>query len=240
MKIGTIYYYQTNLSEGIKTFKIADDAPRNLSVDGLTNVRDIGGWKVGNKLTNQGLLYRSSKFNEDESTELVISENGINTLVNEFKIKTELDLRTVDDNENGGITSSPLGESVNYISLPMKSGGNCILLNKDKFVELFDILSDSNNYPMIIHCSIGTDRTGMVAFVINALLGVSDDDLYRDYLFSNFGLIYRMRTKNTIDSYFTVLQSSNGNSTKERMFNYLVSLGVDSNKINTFIKIMSE
>ena len=43
---------------------------------------------------------------------------------------------------------------------------------------------------LLLHCSIGTDRTGVICFLINALLGVSEEDLYKDYLFSMFGMIF--------------------------------------------------
>ena len=34
---------------------------------------------------------------------------------------------------------------------------------------------------MVIHCRGGRDRTGSIVFALNAILGVGEDDLYRDW-----------------------------------------------------------
>ena len=234
LKMNTVYYYTVDESEVYK-FKTDSKGPRNLSVDGVTNIRDVGGWNG----SNQGLIYRSSKFNKDESDELIITDKGIDTLVNELGIKTEIDLRK--EVENGDITLSPLGFKINYIHIPMQSGGNILTLNKEKLKDLFEVFGDESNYPIVFHCSIGTDRTGLVAFLINGLLGVKEEDLYRDYLFSNFGVIGKMRTPSSIKDYITVLNNfSSGDTLKEKIYNYLVDNGVDKNDIDTLIKIMGK
>ena len=243
LMIKKIYYYKVVTSteeSSIKTFLVNDDLIRNLDIDGVTNARDLGGYKVNGKRINQGLLYRTSKFNQDESTEVIITSSGIDTMVNTLKIKTEVDLRSNDDNEFGGITSSPLGNSVNYIHIPMESGGNCILLNKTVLKDLFAVLGNKNNYPLVFHCSIGTDRTGMVSFLVLNLLGVSEEEIYYDYLFSNFGVIGRMRTPSIIDDYFTTISSAKGESNQEKAYNYLLSVGVNKDDLDSLVDIMTK
>ena len=244
LKIGT--KYKTVISKDsvdVKTieYKIDDIAPRNLFVEGVTNCRDLGGWKIDKKnRVKQGMIYRTAKYNDDESTELLISSKGINTMKNTFGIKTEIDLRKTSDNENGGITSSPLGDEVKYISYPMVSSGNVLTLNKTRLKDLFNYFADEANYPIAFHCSIGTDRTGLVAFLLNGVLGVSKEDLYRDYLFSNFGLIYNMRTAKTIDEYLTTIEASSGDKLKDKFYNYLTSVGVSSLSLDKIKNIMIE
>ncbi len=46
--------------------------------------------------------------------------------------------------------------------------------------------ANPQNYPMLFHCSVGRDRTGTIAFIINAICGVSVNDLRLDYEFSTF------------------------------------------------------
>lgn len=247
LKINTLYfwyveYFNDELTKtNVKSFIIDSKTPRNLSIDGLTNVRDLGGYKIGkSKSTKQGMIYRSSRLNENESTDLLITSSGIKEMVEVLKIKSELDIRRVDNNENGGITESPLGSNVNYYSVPMKSGGNCILLNKTVIKDAFAILGNEDNYPIVIHCSIGTDRTGMLCFLINALLGASEEDLYRDYLFSNFGNIGGNRTPSIIDTYLLLLNSCDGNDLSEKTYNYLLSIGVSKADLDTVKEIMIE
>ncbi len=242
LEINTDYYWYVssdNKDSKINKFSINSSAPRNLNIDGLTNARDLGGYKTGDgSYTNQGLIYRTSRLNENETTTNLITEIGISEMKNHLKIKSELDLRKTENNENGGITTSPLGSDVNYYSIPMRSGGNCILLNKDILKNAFKILGQKNNYPIVIHCSIGTDRTGMLCFLINALLDVSEEDLYKDYLFSNFGNIGGSRFHSTIKDYLKTLSNADGNTIQERAYNYLISVGVQESDINQLIEIM--
>ena len=244
LKIGT--KYKTEVYSGgnvVKTmeYKIDDVAPRNLYVDGVTNCRDLGGWKIDKKhRVKQGMIYRTAKYNEDESTDLLITESGITTIKNTLGVKTEIDLRKTSDNENGGLTASPLGDGVKYISYPMVSSGNVLTLNKTKLKDLFNLFAEESNYPLAFHCSIGTDRTGLVAFLINGVLGVSKEDLYRDYLFSNFGLIYNMRTAKTIDEYLSVIEASSGKTLSEQFYNYLTGVGVSSTSLDTLKSLLIE
>ena len=107
MKIAQEYYWEivaTNdtdtVSSNLKESKVIDDKIRNLYIDGVTNVRDLGGYLVNGKITKQGLIYRTSKLNDDESTTPLISEKGIDAF-NKLGVKTEIDLRKTVDNENG-------------------------------------------------------------------------------------------------------------------------------------------
>ena len=105
--------------------------------------------------------------------------------------------------------------------------------------DVFNVFGNKDNYPIYIHCSIGTDRTGIICFLINALLGVSEQSLYYDYLFSNFGNIGRRRMPSTIEDYIGVINSSSGSTFAEKTYNYLISNGVDSKDLDTIIEIMS-
>jgi hypothetical protein len=242
LQINTTYYlYIQNgdIKSEVKTFNIESHAPRVLDIDGLTNARDLGGYITDDgTYTNQGLIYRTSRLNENESTLPLITKAGVAEMTKHLKIKSELDLRRVDNNENGGITESPLGEGVNYYSVPMKSGGNCIILNEDVIKNAFEVLGNKDNYPVVIHCSIGTDRTGMLCFLINALLGVSEEDLYKDYLFSNFANIGGNRTPSTIKGYIDTFKYSDGKTLAEKTKSYLIEIGVSEEDINTVIEMM--
>lgn len=77
--------------------------------------------------------------------------------------------------------------------------------------------------PLIFHCNIGTDRTGMIAYLINALLGVPEESLYRDYLYSNFGNIGGTRKLKNVKSsgYYNAIQAAEGNTLSEKTYNCL-------------------
>jgi protein-tyrosine phosphatase len=238
LKLNTTYYWTTdNLSSSSpKVFKTASKGPRNLKIDGITNCRDIGGYEDSIK---QGLLYRTARLNENETTTDIITHEGKEAMLN-LGVKTELDLRNPDNsNETGGITSSPLGESVNYINVPMKSGGNYLTLNKDVIKDVFEVLANKDNYPIFYHCSIGTDRTGVISMLVEGLMGYSEENIYRDYLFSNFGLIGGSRTFSTVKGYFDTISKSSGETTQEKFYNYLLSIGVSETNLNSIKSILS-
>ncbi len=248
LKIATKYYWTITIGDEISKiydFDTEGEAPRNLYVDGITNVRDIGGWVTENGTrTNQGLLYRCSRLNNsrDNGCGVIITEDGKRVMLDDLGIKTEIDLRQIENGETGGITSSPLGNTVNYISCPMDHSGDVLSDNKEQILKIFEILANEDNYPMIIHCSIGTDRTGMLSFLINALVGVPIEDLYRDYLFSNFAEIGSKRTiTNMFDSeYYKKVMGADGSSISEKTYNCLVEFGVPDEHLDSLISILAE
>ena len=79
----------------------------------------------------------------------------------------------------------------------------------------------------------------IICFLINALLGVSEEDLYKDYLFSMFGEITVNRNPSTIEDYIKKVSNSDGETLKEKTFNYLLNAGVNEEDLNTLIRVMT-
>ena len=50
------------------------------------------------------------------------------------------------------------------------------------------LLADTDGLPLAFHCSVGKDRTGVVAAVVLSLLGVDDAVIAHDYGLSRFGM----------------------------------------------------
>ena len=260
--IGQTYYWNVSArdDEGdvsvseTATFTTDAQAPRNIYVDSVTNVRDLGGWptKDGGRV-RQGLLYRGARFSANDSGDLSISGRGILTLRDEIEIKTEIDLRKTkaggcDRDEAGKLTASPLGGSVRYLSCPMEYGEVLITDSKNinQVKQIFHILADESNYPIYFHCSIGTDRTGLIAWLVNGLLGVSETDLWRDYLFSDFGQIEldpanaRTRAKNE-NVYVNQIKAKDGDSFQKKTYNFLKDyFGVPEADLQSVIRILKE
>ena len=63
---------------------------------------------------------------------------------------------------------------------------------------IFSVLADESNYPVFIHCNAGADRTGTVAFLINGLLGVGEEDLIRDFELTSFSKVSGLRYRSDI------------------------------------------
>ena len=167
---------------------------------------------------------------------------------NEFGIKNEIDLRQTqavnEKDESGGLTASPLGSSVQYRPFPMYYADKLVTdaSNKAQIRQIFALLADESNYPIYFHCSIGTDRTGMIAWMVNALCGVSEKNLWRDYLFSNFGAIGGTRTRSNNESaYVNRIKAKDGDTFAEKTYNFLKDyVGVSESDLQSVIRIMKE
>lgn len=243
LELDTEYYWTVSAdgkTSGVASFTTDGDAPRFIYADGITNVRDIGGWITESGIrTRQGLIYRCGRLNESEDNgcAVMITEDGRRALVEQLGIRTELDLRQVHTGETGGITSSPLGDEVKYISCSIDWSGNVHGDNKEQILEIFRVLSDQDNYPMLLHCSVGTDRTGMISFLLNALLGVPEDDLFRDYMFSNFAAIGSKRklSQLTESQYYIEVKNASGETLSEKAYSFLADIGVPEQQLDAII-----
>ena len=243
MELGETYYWCVSVEvdgyeykSETQSFTVADAAPRNLYIDGVTNARDIGGWKCDDGRVKQCMIYRTGQIHDDGGA--IITEKGMKTMLDELGIKTEIDLRNDITPTEFGV----LGEEVNYVILPM-SFSDDMMFNDSQAEEIcafFKILADKNNYPLFFHCVIGTDRTGLCAFLLNGLLGVAEEDLYRDYRFSNFGFIGGERDGHNITHCIELLDRFDGDTLSERIENYLISIGVTSAEIESVRNIMIE
>ena len=127
LKTATAYYYRVDLtfSDGNVAsvggnFRTAD-TPRVLTVDGVYNLRDIGGWKtVSGTRVKQGLLYRGCELDGAVEEKYTITPDGVHTMLSVLGIKTDMDLRLASDNVYG---TNALGVGVkhSYYEAPMYS-----------------------------------------------------------------------------------------------------------------------
>ncbi len=173
----------SNYDSNIGMFFTEKNPPRFLKVDGINNVRDLGGWTtLDNKIVKQGLIYRGSEMNNNFN----ITEEGKKYLNEELKIKTDIDLRT--DREALDITSSPLGDNVNYLHISEFEGYNKVIYQdqKENYLQLFKALSKKESYPIYLHCYQGADRTGTACAILEALLGLDEKDIAKEYELTTF------------------------------------------------------
>ena len=235
LKIATRYYWTVTASvgdkkvqSGVASFTTVGEAPRNVYIDGVTNCRDLGGYMTADgKRLNQGLIYRTGRFNASNESECIaeVTQKGMRQALEELGLKTEIDLRKTA--EASDITASVLGDTVNYVACPMEYDSDVLYYNAEEIRHVFSVLGDMDNYPVFFHCHIGTDRTGLIAYLINGLLGVSKDDLFTDYLFSNFGNIGGSRSVRDINErYVKKLDIYDGETLSEKIESYLLSIGV--------------
>lgn len=192
--VSTQYYWQVTCTtagkEGdksaVNSFKTVT-TPRTVDIRGVSNTRDLGGYPTeSGKYVRQGMAYRGATLDS-------IGAEGIEDALVKYGIKTELDVRNA--SESQGRTESSFGEGAKYYSYscPYYLGTHGLDINKSQYPEEIENLAKAiklfaveDNYPIYYHCSLGRDRTGMVAMLLQGLLGVPREYIYMDYEVSFF------------------------------------------------------
>ena len=245
---------ETLFAEG--EFVTEDCPPRLLSVSQV-NVRDLGGWiGLGGRRVRQGLVIRSAGLNgnskvfKDASgvvTNFVFgglpSPEAAVPLIARHGIRTDLDLRN--DEETYGLTGSPLGDGVKFVHVPATWYGNYYASDNSRalFKRCFDVFLDDANYPILFHCSGGADRTGSLAFMLNALLGVSEDNLDNDYLMTHFAIKWGGEPFGSKTRYLQLvdgLEALPGETLADKAASYCRQCGITDDEIARFREKMLE
>lgn len=161
------------------------DYPRTITMGGVHNVRDIGGYVTSYGVrTNQGLMYRGYYIDDKNGGHGVNYSAEVQKVQEEvMQIGYEIDLQK--SSETNGRTASALNSEAtpcDYICRTLVSYEN--FLKKDSYQnlpEVMHIMAHSDEKHTYFHCWGGADRTGMLAFFINAICGVSYTDLMEDF-----------------------------------------------------------
>jgi len=230
-------------SSDVKSFKVTEQAPRNLYVGNMPNCRDMGGRTTyaGGKV-KQGLIYRTSGSKFDNSTP---SDDEAKTILTEqLRVKTEINVANNTTN-NVNLTGTKVENAyMAYGAVPYSN----LARNSVRIRQVMDILADEANYPVFYHCRIGTDRTGITGVMINGLLGVPFNECIQDYGFSNFAPIDNQRYPNKpndtngddIVKYIDELLALPGANFQEQVYLALRMIGVPAAKLDKIIDIMTE
>lgn len=165
---------------------------RFLKVENVCNVRDLGGIPTadGTKRIKYGILFRGGEMNgHHKDYDGIFCRIG--TLGKQAMLKAgiaaDLDMRTEDEAES--ITSSPLGDDLDYIRFET---ANKYYYDKfwttDEYIRALQWTIDElrQGKPVYFHCIFGADRTGTLAFIIESLLGVSENQISIDYELTSF------------------------------------------------------
>lgn len=213
---------------------------RPVSVEGLFNVRDLGGLPlVRGGTTPEGVLVRS------ESPDLVpasgwsaLRDHGIRTVV-DLRQGVERDaaprppwlqVRHVDhdgladhpdfwaDYWDNGLVGTPLYYLPHLAALP------------ERTVEVLDAIATAPDGGVLFHCAGGRDRTGIVAGVLLTIAGVEREAIVADYLetISNAPAMSRGRGRPDQEAEITALLAERGTTSEQAFRDFLDGLDVEA------------
>lgn len=165
-----------------------------ITLENVVNIRDLGGYKTfDGKLTKHNIFYRSG--NTDKS-----SKNDIKKLIEVYNVKTVIDLRNNEEIKQSPDKFAEIQE-VNYINTPIEYSecleefkstdrGLAVLYDyilkekKQVLKTVFDTIASANEGSILFHCTLGRDRTAMVAMLLLGLVGVNRNDIIQNYTVS--------------------------------------------------------
>lgn len=248
---GKTYYYTVThlLADGslvtAKTgsFTTSNVPWRLLKVDGIQNVRDLGGWSgLNGQKVKYEKLFRGSALDDSTFPDLILTGRGRTELVSTLGIRADLDLRY-------NYTESAISKDMAFLCKGYGSYAQAITTPdyRSAFKVILEWivgrLSESPPKPVYFHCQGGCDRTGTLSFLLLGLLGVSESDLAREYELSSFSALGAGRVRNsTVYGYsamVTALKAYAGSTLTEKFVDFAeTGCGVSADTINSFRGLM--
>lgn len=196
---------------------------RMMNVDGVRNVRDLGGWKADGGTVRYGRLYRGAQLDG-------ISESGKDCIFNTMGVTVEIDLR--------GSNSNSLGFEYYY-----GYGVTMFRLSSLYIEAIRQIIHQlAQDQVVYFHCIYGADRTGTLAFLIEALLGVSESDLSKDFELTSF---YELRARNgssrySLNQLIPSIKAYPGETMQEKVTNWATGNSLTEDEIDLLKQLMLE
>lgn len=214
------------------------------------NFRDIGGWACDGGTVKYGMVYRGAQLSYyssgSDKVYNLINSTGIHYLRDICGIRCEIDLRT--DAQVTGISSSPLGDDVEYIHYPYSDASYTDIVNpvgsyaaqtKAMIVKIMENIA--SGIPTYIHCQAGADRTGTICMVLEALLGVAGRDCDKDFELTTFyyqGSYYRPRTDSNWVALRNYINGLPGDTLRDKSVSWCKLMSIQASLINRYRKAM--
>lgn len=186
---------------GSHSDQAGDDACVTIAIEvaSVPNFRDVAGahgYETPHGSMRRGFLFRSSAFDPSPHDQASLAAYRI-ALVHDLRGQDEIDRRPdvvpagatwkhawipgLDmDAARAMRTSADVRQAMldhyrGFVSVPRK---------REVVGAVLAGLSGEDR-PQVFHCSEGKDRTGWIAMIVQALVGVSEADILRDYLLTN-------------------------------------------------------
>jgi len=185
---------------------------RTIPMQDVFNFRDLGGYfNKDNKQIQWGKIYRSGSLAMADKPDIgVLTRLGIETIIdfrteresylfpNKFKAPHVYNLPLRGNRHDiffGEILSQKMKRE-DILAYDQDVFSFVLENNADYFIKMFDVLLEEKNYPIVIYCSLGKDRTAIASALILAALDIEFDVILDDYLLSNDLINYRSLVRN--------------------------------------------
>jgi len=154
-------------------------------IPGAVNFRDVGGLPAGNGTTRRGVLYRSGNLAH-------LEQEGVDAL-RMLGVRRIIDLRA--DEEVSHAPSRVDGLDIETVRVPLFLGSVASFFERDtSLAQMYRAMVDDSasrvlevirgllaEQPVLVHCTVGKDRTGVTVALALIAAGVEEDAVIADY-----------------------------------------------------------
>jgi protein tyrosine/serine phosphatase len=182
---GQTYYWEKDGDSSVYGYvkAVSSNSHRMIDAGGIRNVRDLGGLTASytddSNVVKSGTvkyekLFRGERFEK--------KQNDINTIVSlgvdkEYALVEPDSATWLNDNKLSDV------EQRNLVHYDFDYGTTNYAIARQTVTEVMQDIVDGKN--VYFHCRIGSDRTGTLAYLLEGLLGVSDEERYEEYELSH-------------------------------------------------------
>ena len=175
-----------------------------IGVEGTFNFRDVGGRPTSDGgRTRTGVLYRSASLDK-------LTSSGVQQII-ELDVEVIVDVRSSDEVERNGRFPFE-GTGIEWLHVPSPIGPptgsqvdavqESIFAADDPMTLMFQKIVEAGTHvvtpplaalagatgPMVVHCTSGKDRTGLIAFVVQVICGVDPEHALEDFELSSVAM----------------------------------------------------
>jgi protein-tyrosine phosphatase len=158
-----------------------------LPVDGTYNFRTTGGYAAGERTVRDGKLFRSDALHRlTEAGRACMAELGIATVI-DLRDPSELASSpsavdglglTVEHHPIFSAGKVPNGEALTSLAAVYRT---IVEKYADRLAGAVRLIADSGEHGVLVHCTAGKDRTGLVIATALLAVGVDREQVLADY-----------------------------------------------------------
>ncbi|WP_158863465.1 tyrosine-protein phosphatase [Leifsonia sp. AG29] len=164
-----------------------DSPAQRIPVPGTFNFRDVGGYRAESGVVRRGKLFRADALGR-------LGEEGRNHL-RRLGVRVVIDLR--DDYEVESVPDDVEGLGLTRLHLPVFEGSGAaastlgativdlyekiLFQHREVVVGALREIADTGDDPVVVHCTAGKDRTGVVVALALSAVGVDREVVLDDY-----------------------------------------------------------
>lgn len=181
--------FETPEASGVNDLESSTQQMRHIPIQGLTNLRDLGGYPTaGGGQTRWHRVYRSdSPHRLDSEGQQELLSRGITTIIDlrrddELRVSTN-PFAQFEDVDYHHISVFPLLDPAEYIHDPRilpELYRRALRERSALFGQVLRLIANTEK-SVLFHCTIGKDRTGIIAAILLQIAGVPRCEILRDY-----------------------------------------------------------